>query len=151
MLTIFIRSLVTLTIGPAFLTASIYLCLARIVVVFGQDLSRVKPRTYTMVFMTCDFISLLLQAAGGAIASAADTKSTSDLGVNIMIAGLTFQVVSLLLFMGLCADFAWKVSRASEMMKNPRFAGLRESFKFKAFLYCKSYYPKLISHCANSI
>jgi hypothetical protein len=130
------RSLVTLTIAPAFLTASIYLCLARIVVVVGADLSRVKPRTYTLLFMTCDFLSLLLQAAGGAIASAANTKSTSDIGVNIMITGLSFQVVSLALFMSLCLEFAWRVLRASSTKRNPHFAGLRASFKFKAFLYC---------------
>jgi hypothetical protein len=88
--------------------------------------------------MTCDFLSLLLQAAGGAIASGANTKSSTDLGVNIMIAGLSFQVASLLLFMVLCGDFAWRVYKAPTMLKNERFAGLRESLKFKAFLYCKS-------------
>jgi hypothetical protein len=135
-LTAICRSLVTLTIAPAFLTASIYLCLARIVVVVGADLSRIKPRTYSLLFMACDFLSLLLQAAGGAIASGANTKSTSDLGVNIMIAGLSFQVISLALFMSLCLEFAWRVSRASSTKRNPNFARLRASFKFKAFLYC---------------
>jgi hypothetical protein len=131
------RSLVTLTIGPAFLSGSIYLCLARIVVVFGQDLSRFKPRTYTITFMTCDFISLLLQAAGGAIASSANDQSATNTGVNIMIAGLSFQVISLLLFMLLCADFWWKASGASDSAKNPRFDALRQTKKFKVFLYCK--------------
>jgi len=72
----FLMYLVTLTIAPAFLSAAIYLCLARIVVVYGEEKSRFRPRTYTIVFCSCDFLALLLQAAGGAIASSADTVSS---------------------------------------------------------------------------
>lgn len=61
------------------------------------------------------------------------------MGVNIMIAGLSFQVVSLLLFMGLCLDFAWRVRKTSEVNLNQRFGALRESKKFKAFLVCECY------------
>lgn len=75
----FIIYLVCLTIAPAFLSGAIYLCLARIVVVYGENLSRFKPRTYTLVFCGCDFFSLLLQAAGGAIASI----STKDSSVRL--------------------------------------------------------------------
>lgn len=75
----------------------IYLCLARIVVVYGENLSRFKPRTYTIVFCTCDFICLVLQALGGAIASTANTLSSSNLGKNIMLAGLIFQGMHILL------------------------------------------------------
>jgi RTA1 like protein len=75
----FLMYLVTLTIAPAFLSASIYLCLARIVVVYGEEASRFKPRTYTVVFCTGDFLALLLQAVGGAIAS--DATSTSAVSI----------------------------------------------------------------------
>lgn len=102
----FLMSLVTLTIAPAFLSASIYLCLSRIVVVYGEDLSRFRPRTYTLIFISCDFISLVLQAAGGAIASGANAPSQDQMGINIMIAGLSFQVFSLALFVALSAEFA---------------------------------------------
>lgn len=87
--------------------------------------------------MSCDFISLLLQAAGGAIAASANTVKDTDLGVNIMIAGLSFQVVSLVLFIGLSCDFAWRVRNAAEMSLNQRFGALRESKKFRAFLVCE--------------
>lgn len=132
----FARSLVTLTIAPAFIAGSIYLCLARIIVVFGANLSRFAPRTYTITFVTCDFISLLLQAAGGAIASSANTASSNQLGVNIMIAGLSFQVASLLLFILLCAEFGWRV-RQHPHETDPRFASVRSTKMFKAFLISK--------------
>ena len=56
--------LVTLTIAQAFLSAAIYLCLARIVVVYREERSRFRPRTYTILFCSCDFLALLLQAIG---------------------------------------------------------------------------------------
>lgn len=101
-----------LTIGPAFLSASIYLSLARLVVVHGAHLARFAPRTYTLTFICCDIISLILQAAGGALAASGNDMSMKNTGVNIMIAGLAFQVVSLALFMVLSVDFWLKVRRA---------------------------------------
>ncbi|RDW82713.1 hypothetical protein BP6252_03825 [Coleophoma cylindrospora] len=136
----FLIYLITLTIGPAFFTAAIYLCLARIVTVYGTHLSRFAPRTYTLVFCGCDFISLLLQAVGGAIASTANTHSGTNTGKNIMLAGLIFQVASLGLFGLCCAEFAWRVRSAKEG-RNERYADLTRSTLFKCFLCGKSYHP----------
>lgn len=61
--------------------------------------------------MTCDLISLILQAAGGAITSIAEVQSLRDTGVNIMIAGLVFQVVSLVLFSILAIEYGVRVLR----------------------------------------
>lgn len=72
----FLIYLVTLTIAPASLAAAIYLSLSRIVVVYGEEKSRFRPRTYTILFCSCDFLALLLQAAGGGIASISDTQSS---------------------------------------------------------------------------
>ncbi|KAI9720232.1 MAG: hypothetical protein M1812_003050 [Candelaria pacifica] len=129
----FLMYLVSLTIGPAFLSAAIYLCLARIIVVYGEHLSRFKPRTYTIFFMSCDFFSLLLQAIGGGIASNADTPSDEQKGINIMIAGLSLQVLSLLLFMVLCGEFAWRVYKRHTDL-DIIYAGLRKTLIFKSFL-----------------
>lgn len=129
--------LIPLTLGPAFLAASIYLCLARIVTVYGADLSRLRPRTYTIVFIACDFLSLVLQSVGGALAATSETDADGDTGVRIMVAGLAFQVFSLLLFMALWAEFVWTVRRVPDGRKDQRFEWLRLSFKFKAFQYCE--------------
>lgn len=127
------RYLIPLTIGPAFFSASIYVCLARIVKVHGEDISRIRPNTYTIIFVSCDILSLILQAAGGALTSIADTQSLSDTGVNIMIAGLAFQVFSLALFMALSLEFAFRVRRHPEH-KNESTIALRNSPKWKGFL-----------------
>lgn len=77
----------------------------------------------------------MLQAAGGAIASGANTASQNQLGINIMVAGVSWQVVSLAVFAALCAEFGWRVYRSSDAQMNPNFADLRQSFKFRAFLW----------------
>ncbi|EGP90159.1 unnamed protein product [Zymoseptoria tritici ST99CH_3D7] len=129
----FLEYLICLTIGPAFLAAAIYLCLGRIVVVYGEGISRVQARAYSILFISCDFLSLVLQAAGGALAATADTRAENKTGVNIMIAGLSTQVVSLLLFIILGAEFAWRVRKNSQQL-DPRFENLRSSKKWQLFI-----------------
>ncbi|ORY12715.1 RTA-like protein [Clohesyomyces aquaticus] len=107
----FVMYLVALTIGPTFFTTSIYICLARIIVVFGEPLSRFKLRTYTIAFITSDVISLIPQVISGAIASGAGTRHKKQTSIDIVVAGLAFQFVSLVLCMLLCADFARAVAK----------------------------------------
>ena len=86
------------------------------------------------MFIICDFIALLLQAAGGAIASIATTQSVDNIGKDIMVTGVAWQVFSLALFAILCCEYAWRVRNASQVGLNPTFEELRNSRKFKAFL-----------------
>ncbi|KAL9002827.1 MAG: hypothetical protein Q9188_004270 [Gyalolechia gomerana] len=110
----FLMYLILLTIAPCFLTAAIYLSLSRIILIYGEPLARFRPRTYTIIFICCDVFSLVLQAIGGALADTADTHELEQTGIDIMIAGLSFQVVSLTVFAVLCADFAWSVRKKRE-------------------------------------
>jgi hypothetical protein len=70
----FILYLIFLTIAPAFISAGIYICLSRIIMLYAPNLSRFRPRTYTTGFCSSDMISLILQGAEGAIASTANTQ-----------------------------------------------------------------------------
>ena len=129
----FLGSLVTLTIAPAFLTASIYLCLGRIVNVYGEHLSTFKSRIYTIVFCSFDFLCLVLQAAGGAIASTGKTQQSSDLGKNIMLAGLIFQVIALIAFLIAGTEFGLKVVK-NKGRWNAKYQDVVRSLLFKCFL-----------------
>jgi hypothetical protein len=140
----FLMQIVCLTIAPAFLAAGVYLCLSRIVTTFGRDNSRISARAYPMIFITCDFLSLIFQAAGGGIASV-KTQNREDpkLGNNLMIAGLAVQVVTLLIFILLALDFAIRTNYrigqvGSHNALNPRHAALRKSWRFKGFLIALS-------------
>jgi RTA1 like protein len=139
----FIIYIVCLTIGPAFLAAAIYLCLARIIAIYGSSFSWFEPRTITCFFIFCDFVSLVLQAAGGAIASTSDDEAGGDLGVNIMIAGLATQVASMLAFVFLCVQIAWNVWRSSVEAHHDH-KPLIDSSRFRFFLWGEC--AKHVSH-----
>jgi len=48
----FLIMTVCLTLGPAFFSAGIYLCLGRIVTVYGAENSRLAPSMYTKLVST---------------------------------------------------------------------------------------------------
>lgn len=128
------RYLICLTIGPAFFSAAIYLTLSRLIVIYGQQKARFRPQVYTYVFITFDVIALVLQAAGGAVASVASAYSSlQNTGVHIMVGGLAWQVFSLALFGLLSLDFWWRVIHSppgSEPM-NQTFELLRSRRSFQ--------------------
>ncbi|OIW31238.1 RTA1-domain-containing protein [Coniochaeta ligniaria NRRL 30616] len=137
----FLIQIVCLTIGPAFLAAGVYLCLRRIVYAFGPENSRIPPEYYTRIFIPCDVISLVLQATGGGMASVASHNNDPvETGDNIMIAGLSFQVLTLLVFIICCIDFAVRAGTRHRRLGAAAFdqdaaaLKLRGSWLFRGFL-----------------
>ncbi|KAI1141064.1 RTA1-domain-containing protein [Hypoxylon sp. FL0543] len=137
----FLMQICCLTIAPAFLAAGIYMCIRQIVSAFGPENSRIPPQYYTRIFIPSDIVSLILQAAGGGLASAAfhTGKSTTN-GDNIMIAGLAFQVFTLLIFILLSIDFFINTLRrrralgTAALAQDPEMVALRGSRLFRGFL-----------------
>jgi RTA1 like protein len=81
-------------------------------------------------------VSLLLQAAGGVTASMSDgDKHISEIAINVMVAGLSFQVVSLAIFAAACTEFGLRVRRERKEDLNPSFADVRPTLWFRAFLW----------------
>ena len=99
--------IVCLIIAPAFIAAGIYLNLKHIVLEIGTSFSRLRPKYYTWIFILCDIFSLVLQGAGGGIAATANNGSTEQqTGNNLMLAGIVFQVFTLLVFAFFVIDYA---------------------------------------------
>ncbi|KAJ5206867.1 RTA1 domain protein [Penicillium cf. griseofulvum] len=143
----FLQYLICLTIAPAFICAGIYFCFGRVVIECNgrigasyerqTSLSRLQPGTYSKIFIACDVVCLILQSAGGAITSTAGMSNTSlrDLGINVMIAGLACQVVSLAGFVGLAVDFAIRVRRQQAQRPSSLPSVVWETgWKWKAFV-----------------
>ncbi|KAF2098889.1 sphingoid long-chain base transporter RSB1 [Rhizodiscina lignyota] len=139
--------IVLLTFAPAFLAAGIYFTLKHIIIIFGAEFSRLRPKWYTYIFITCDIFSIVLQGAGGALASVANGPGDSlmDVGDNLMITGLAFQVFTLLIFGVLATEYALRV-RTHKNELNPMTFDLRRSRKFRFFLValCIAYSAILI-------
>jgi hypothetical protein len=128
------RELICVTIGPVFLTAAIYLCLSRIIVVYGAHLSRLAPGTIAISFMVSDFISLLLQAGGGAVVEIANDFTVEHIGIHLTIAGLSLQVASLGFLLVLCADFGRRCMRGKDLSSVQAYERIRGASLFKWFL-----------------
>ena len=100
----------TLIFSPAFFAAGIYIILGYIIRIFGPHTSPLTAKQYLWVFCTIDFFSLLLQAIGGGLASAAGSEPNGNVkpGTDIMIAGIVFQLVSNVVFSCFFASVLFK-------------------------------------------
>lgn len=143
-------NIVLLTFAPAFFTAGIYLLLKQFCLVFGPRFSRLKPKFYTYIFISCDALSIALQGAGGGISAGADDGSSAlQTGVDVMIvsvfrfclriitelvqAGLSFQVVTLVIFAVLAGDVAYSMWKHRNELPHET-AALRATKRFRIFL-----------------
>ncbi|KAE9380127.1 hypothetical protein N431DRAFT_498022 [Stipitochalara longipes BDJ] len=111
----FMLYLVSLTLGPVLMMAVIYLCLRRVMIVYEEEISRFRARTYTLKFMGCDVLSLVVQSVGGGIA--ASYQATN----KYMIASLFASSCRSLEF--LCRLYSHRT------LLNTTFAKLRNQFK----------------------
>lgn len=104
---LFIMQIVTLIIAPAFFSATLYVMLGSVVRRFGRQYCRLSAAGVNYTFITCDIISLVIQAVGGGMAATASDEpggDSSETGTNIMVAGILFQVASMALFVCLSID-----------------------------------------------
>ena len=139
----FVLYLCGLTIGPAFFSAAVYLCIGRILRVYDtptavegkeKGLTYLKPKSITLLFICCDTVSLILQAVGGGLASAAKGEVARQKGVNVMIAGLSAQVVATTLFCCVCGHLIWSVKRGHPERVNTETTGYRRTTRFRMLL-----------------
>lgn len=73
-------------------SAFLYGVSAMLIVALGSEYSKLRPSRYMLIFCTCDAISLIAQAAGGAMAALALKKlDFTPTGTNIMVGGIAFQ------------------------------------------------------------
>jgi hypothetical protein len=105
--------IVCLVLAPTFVAAGVYLTLKHIVLNLGPEHSKLKPRLFTWIFISCDVGSLILQAAGGGVAAAAGKYNQKLLkaGDDIIIAGIAFQVATMAVCGLLGLNFFWNVYR----------------------------------------
>ncbi|KAI3390593.1 hypothetical protein diail_9110 [Diaporthe ilicicola] len=105
----FLSQEVTLIIAPVFFSAALYILLGKLIRDLGRASSILSAKWYTIVFCTCDVVSLIIQAVGGAMASMADTDEEQKRGTNIMEGGIVFQLATMTLFGVLFADFIRRI------------------------------------------
>ncbi|KAK1980102.1 parasitic phase-specific protein PSP-1 [Colletotrichum cereale] len=107
----FLLQIICITVAPVFFCAAIYVMLSKVIINLDQSISRFNPRLFYYIFIPCDIISLVLQATGGALSTVGNNKTQVQKGVNVSLAGLVFQVVTLVAFCGLFADYLMTLMR----------------------------------------
>jgi hypothetical protein len=113
--------MLTICIAPTFFTAGIYVILGRMIAIAGPGVSPIGPVWYLWIFCTVDVISLVIQAVGGgsaAVAFNSEPQGNTKIGTNIMVAGIDFQLVSVVIFSVLFFLFLY---RASAKLNLPAF------------------------------
>ncbi|KAH7122073.1 RTA1 like protein-domain-containing protein [Dactylonectria estremocensis] len=96
----FILQILFLILAPTLIAAAISLTFKHLVLYYGPQYSTIRPRLYPWVFVGSDFVSIVIQGIGGAVAASASTgddpdPKKADLGNNLLIAGVSFQVVNM--------------------------------------------------------
>ncbi|ODQ65831.1 RTA1-domain-containing protein [Nadsonia fulvescens var. elongata DSM 6958] len=137
----FLVQIICLTLGPAFMMGGVYYIFGKLVIIWGEQYSKLKPMWYSILFIICDVISIVLQAIGGGMAAVAvQNRKDTKPGTHIMVGGLAFQVASMCVFIFLISDTLWKVYRAKkqnpdkENIFNPQYANIRQSKFFKPLI-----------------
>ncbi|SJL08744.1 uncharacterized protein ARMOST_12114 [Armillaria ostoyae] len=97
--------IVTTILGPTPLVAGNFIILGGIISLLGPAYSRLSPKYYSWIFVSCDIVSLIVQGAGGGIAASADDHDGATLGGNIMLGGIVFQMVVITCYAILAAEF----------------------------------------------
>lgn len=94
------------------MAAGLYLTLKHIVLALGPEISRLPAKWYTWIFISCDALSIVIQAVGGGISAAASDADTLDVGNKLMIAGIGIQVATMAVCVVLASDFAFSLFRS---------------------------------------
>lgn len=123
-----------LTMSAAFNAAAIYLILKHLVLLFGRECSRIRPKYYTWCFIIADTLALSLQGAGGGIAgSAGDDASFRDVGDRLMITGISWQVLTLIIFALAAVEYFVRRFRSSGPLPREAQTTLQDR-KFRIFV-----------------
>ncbi|KAL4727744.1 hypothetical protein ACLX1H_004432 [Fusarium chlamydosporum] len=106
----FMIQIVFITTGPVFYTAAIYVTLSKTIKHFAPEVSRFRPDLVWWIFIPADVICLALQGTGGALSTI--SQGSSQTGIDVALAGLSLQVVILVLFCAILGDYLWRYFRS---------------------------------------
>ncbi|KAJ6579162.1 RTA1-like protein [Mycena vulgaris] len=101
----YMMQITTTIISPTMLTAVNFVLLARIITRLGPCYSRITPKMYTTIFLTCDIVALVVQGLGGGIAASSHKIKNMELGAHIMLGGIVFQFVAICVYAACGVDF----------------------------------------------
>ncbi|TFB04926.1 Sphingoid long-chain base transporter RSB1 [Trichoderma ghanense] len=114
----YIMYIIGLTLGPTFLSSSLYLCISTLQRHHpAARLKHITPKIFSALFILGDFICLCFIGCGGSLAA---IFASSPVGVDLMIAGLGTQVLVTAVF---CVLLAVVCKRTYRHLRKDRKVG----------------------------
>lgn len=111
-ITFFVLQYFFIVTAPVFITASIYVCLNKLIswarTVGYDEKSRnwLRPKAILWGFVTCDVVSTIMQVAGAALVGNRESnRKDPSTANNILLAGLAIQSFAFLIFLVILALF----------------------------------------------
>ncbi|KIM37554.1 hypothetical protein M413DRAFT_448364 [Hebeloma cylindrosporum] len=92
-------------VAPTPLLAVNFVVLGEIIHRLGAQYSRLSPKWYTIIFCTCDVVSLVIQGIGGGFAATAPDLEGANRGANIMLGGIVFQLAVIVFYSILAVEY----------------------------------------------
>lgn len=114
----FLVNTICLAVAPLFFMATLHVTYCRVIMHYGPQNSRLTPRQHILFFILFNAIALILQTVGSALADTKSTKTSS----SIMATGFILQLISLLLFIVLAAEFLVRSGRERTTLRNLSWA-----------------------------
>jgi hypothetical protein len=143
-----------IVVAPVFLTASIYICLNKLIAWAqgnGYDASSrkwLKPTCILWGFVACDVISIGIQVAGAAMIGKAESDMhDATTPNNILLGGLVFQSVAFLIFLIILGFFIGSLAKDSH--SGVRLGGQR-SFISALTIACVLVFLRLLFRLAET-
>ncbi|KAH6652669.1 RTA1 like protein-domain-containing protein [Truncatella angustata] len=116
-------------LAPIFISLAVFRLMPPIVAAYGDRYRAWRPAWHNIVFYAFSAVCIVLQTIGSVLSMLADTKTSNDIGIRLLVAGLAIHISSLFIFTILGVRFALAVrqrkggwDRDSIMVyKTPRF------------------------------
>ncbi|KIO19699.1 hypothetical protein M407DRAFT_145232 [Tulasnella calospora MUT 4182] len=102
----FLMQICCTILAPSFLAAGLFFILGVIINRLGPQYATFSPKAFSITFVICDLIALVVQAVGGADASISfKTGGDTEKGAKIMVGGIIFQIFAITLYVITAAEF----------------------------------------------
>jgi hypothetical protein len=153
-ITFFVLQYFFIITAPVFITASIYVCLNKLIVwskttgYSAESRSWLKPKLILWGFVTVDIVTTIMQVAGAAmIGSAESNNKDPTTSNNILLAGLAVQCSGFLTFIVLLGLFF--VSLANDHLVELKLGGKRQ-FAIALMIACLLIFLRIIFRLAET-
>ena len=132
----FVMEYVTISIAPSILLTALYHTASQVYTVFNEEFLILDAKYFMKYLISFNIISGAIQGSGGGILSnytSADV--TGNKGLQLMVAGLSLQVVSLLIFQTVWYIFLVRVYNSNKVYGDAQFCEQYHNVRERKYIY----------------